>query len=338
MNHYELLQVSRHAELPVIEAAYKALLKIHHPDRGNTVHGETARRLGEAYNTLIDPRSRRRYDDEMDKDFVLSGKRIGDYVVDSFIAEGGFGKTYKGYHVLTGGPVCIKHCNQISPAVADILKNEARAMERLRHVAIPSFRTLIKLDDGSFALVMDFIEGPTLEQLVDSYNGRRERFPLEQAAWITARLVNALSYIHRHGIVHGDLKPQNILVQEAQHQVVIVDFGLAEVMPKRDTGNKGFTDVFAPPEQHKPGNPLVPQTDFFALGKTILFALAQGDLQKTEGCMIPTDVPEAMKLFIHRLVRAEPLQRPDWKTEDLNITVEKMRAAAFGRSSSSGRA
>lgn len=332
-NYYDALQVSRFADEVVIEAAYKALLKKHHPDSGHT-KGTTALRLREAYHGLTDARSRKRHNDEIDNHTNIMGKKLGEYVVESFIAEGGFGKTYKGKHVLTGGPVCIKHCSRIGPSTAGILVNETRAMEGFRHFGIPGVRTLTQLSDGSLALVMDFIEGPTLEQLMDKHKAAGQIMDYEHAAWILARLVNALSYIHRHGVVHGDLKPQNVIIQENSHLVVMVDFGLASIKPTKSSGNKGYTDVFAPPEQRVAGNPLIPQTDFYALGKTILYALAQGDLAKVERNMIPADVPMPMQRFIHRLVRTDPLDRPDWEEGDLNLLVEDMRLEAFGRRAS----
>lgn len=336
MNYYELLQVSPHADSDVIEAAYKVLLKRHHPDRGHTL-GSTAQKLGEAHLTLTTPRARARYDADLDKATDIKGKVIGEFVIESKIAEGGFGKTYKGRHLLVGEPVCIKHCSRISPADTEILISEAKAMWDLRHFGLPAVRNLFKLPDGSIILVMSYIEGPTLQQLVEQYVAKGLRLEPEHGAWILSRLINTLSYIHRHGIVHGDLKPQNILIQPESHMAVLVDFGLAGIKPTRTSGNKGYTEVFSPPEQMVAGNPLIPQTDFYALGKSLIYAMAGGDLDLVEGNMIPSDVPKPMADLLSRLVTRHPLDRPDWEKEDLNETVDRMRVEAFGRSASGMR-
>jgi serine/threonine protein kinase len=329
-NYYDILEVSPRASTEVIHAAYKVLMQKYHPDHGGTVHGRRAKLLNESNDALCDLDRRRRYDGDREN---LGGKTIGNFRIEAPIAEGGFGKTYKGTHITVGEPVCIKHCSRISSADAEILIEEARAMWDLRHFAIPAVRDLLKLDDGSLALVMSYIPGPTLAQIVEGYVAKRKRLDAEHVAWIIERVLNALSYMHRFGVVHGDLKPQNLIVQPDSHIVVLVDFGLAAIKPSRDTGAKGYTDVFAPPEQVR-GSPLIPQVDFYSLGMTMLYALASGDLGRIERKEIPNFVPEPMCNFIRRLLVRDPLNRPDWGTEDIMESFRKVRAEAFGRPSS----
>jgi len=325
---YERLEVSPRACGDVIDAAFKALMKQVHPDHGRTKHGERARSLLEARESLLDPTRRARYDRQRNQ---LEGTTIGEFRVDEPIAEGGFGKTYKGTHLTVNAPVCIKHCSEISAADAEILIEEARAMWDLRHFAIPAVRNLLKLDDGSLALVMSFVEGPTLEQVVEKQqkNGQR-RFDPEHVAWILERLLNVLSYMHRHGVVHGDIKPQNIIIQPESHTVVLVDFGLAAIKPTRTTGSKGYTEVFAPPEQRR-GAPLLPQIDFYSLSMTMLFALNGGDPDRTARYQVPGHVPDHLCAFLRRMLVRDPLQRPDWHSENLMDTIRAVRKTAFGR-------
>ena len=330
-SHYDLLEVHPQASIEVIDAAYRALVKKHHPDVKNTLTASVFKALTDAKDVLSDPVKRATYDADR---LNLGGKVIGGrWRIESPIAEGGFGKTYKGTHVLTGSPVCIKHCSRISPTDAAILVDEARAMWDLRHFAVPAVRDLLKLDDGSLALVQSFVPGPTLQEVVEAYARRGEKLPPEHVAWMTSRILNALSYIHRHGVIHGDLKPQNIVAQADEHSLSLVDFGLAAVKPKTTDGSKGYTDLFSPPEQVD-GKPLLPQADYYSLGMTMLHALCGGDRGAVEGRRVPSTTPDALCKFVLRLLVRDPLGRPDYAKEDLFTTFEGVRQQAFGRAAS----
>lgn len=321
--HYELLEVHPRASQEVIQAAHRALIRRHHPDSGGDP--AMAKALNEAYSVLSDADRRSRYDREQGG---LEGKIIGQFRVLAEIAEGGFGTTYKGEHVIVGEPVCIKHCSRISPEDEAVLVNEARAMWDLRHFGIPAVRNLLKLEDGSLALVMSYIPGPTLAQIVE----KRGRLDPVHVAWITQRVLNALAYLHDNGIVHGDIKPQNIIVQPEQHTAALVDFGLAAIKPVETTSSKGYTDIFAPPEQVN-GNPPLPESDFYSLGMTMLYALS-GSLDRAKRKQVPNDVPEPLCDFVNRLIVRDVLERPRWENENLYETLQQVRLKSFGSTSS----
>jgi len=256
---------------------------------------------------------------------------IGDFRILEAIADGGIGKTYRGEHVLTKAPVCIKHCSTISPEHDAIMINEARAMWDLRHYAVPAIRNLLRLEDGSLALVMSYIPGPTLEQVVE----KKGRIDPEHVSWMAERMLNALKYIHFHGVVHGDLKPQNVIIKAEDHTVILVDFGLAMVKPQKKSASVGYTDLFCPPEQ-KTGSPLIPESDFYALGMTLIYALG-GGMRCVGRKEVPDKVPDPFCDFIQRLIVRDPLQRPNWGTEDLCETIKVVRVASFGRATCGGK-
>jgi len=321
--YYNRLQVHPKAHPDVIKAAHRALMKLHHPDH-DANSGTAAAEINEAFEVLSDPDKRHAYDE---KGTALKGKVVGSYRILNKIAEGGFGKTYKAEHVDVGTPVCIKHCTEISPENEVILVEEARAMWDLRHYALPAVRDLLRLDDGSLALVMSYIEGPTISQIVEKHG------PIEpeHVAWITQRVLHALYYIHANGVIHGDLKPQNIIIQPNSHNAVLVDFGLAMVKPKANDKAKGFTDLFAPPEQLK-GEVLLPESDLFSLGMTMLYAINGGNVKRVAAREVPTTVPDPMCAFVKRLIVREPLSRPRvWEKENLLETIEAVRKESFGR-------
>lgn len=320
-NYYDLLEVLPRASKEVIDAAHRALMRKYHSDvpGGNE---NIAKSINEAYEALSNPEKRAKYDRERNE---LARKTIGEFRVLEFIAEGALGKTYKGEHILTGLPVCIKHCSEISPQHARVFIEESQAMWDLRHYAIPAVRTITRLDDGSIAIIMSYIPGPTLTQTIEK-TGRLEP---EHVAWITERLLNALMYMHYNGVVHGDVKPDNIIIQPKSHMVVLVDFGLAAIKPQKDSKSKGWNDYFSPPELIGELTPL-PESDLYSLGMTMIFALGGGfeHIMKKE---VPRHVPDPICKFIKRLIVRDVLARPNWNKENLCETIQQARMQSFGR-------
>ena len=221
---YQVLEVSPGARIGVIEAAYRALMKDMHPDVTATVSGEHAKIVNEAHDILTDPDRRRKYDRDRRS---VTPKTIGPYKVLGTIAEGGFGRTYKAEHTILGELVCIKDCSNISREDTELLIQEAKTVWDLRHYALPAMRDLIQMDDGRVLLIMSYIPGLTLHQVVEKTGA----LDYEHVAWISERIINALNYMHRSGVVHGDVKPQNVIIQEDRHMAVLVDFGLSAVRP-----------------------------------------------------------------------------------------------------------
>lgn len=328
-DHYETLQVNPAARPEVIKAAYRALMGIYHPDKGAS--GRTAKKLTEAHDVLGTVSKRKQYDRSRESE---AGDQIGNYELLDKIAEGGFGATFRARHVVTDMPACVKFCTNVSPDYYDLLVEEAQAVWDLRHYAMPAVRDLVQQDDGSYALVMSYVEGPTLGQIIE----KSGRLDAEHVAWITDRVLNALKYLHYHGVVHGDIKPQNIIIQPKKHMAVLVDFGLSEVRPTSKTEAKGFTALFAPPEQMA-GKAIVPESDFYSLGITMLWALSGGDEHAVKRRLVPTDVPDELAGFIKRLIVQDVLSRPRWPEKvnepDLIDDFRDVRLEAFGRERSS---
>jgi len=321
-DYYQVLEIHPRARATVVDAAYRALIKEYHTDTGGSVHGTHARILNEAHEVLGDPTKRKSYDKTRD---IGVGKMVGPYKLIEQIAEGGFGRTYKAEHKILKELVCIKDCSNVSMDDTAMLIEECKVLWDLRHYAMPAMRDLIQLEDGRVLLVMSFIPGLTLEKLV------KKTGPLdpEAVAWITERMLNALNYIHRHGVVHGDFKPQNIIVQSDKHMAVLVDFGLSVVKPSSATESKGYTPYFAPPEEVA-GKPLIPESDYYSLGMTMIYALGGGP-EYVERKMVPSDVPDEMCEFIKRLIARDVNARPQYSKEDLCDTIVELRRKVFGR-------
>ncbi len=320
---YKIMQVAPHAEPEVIQAAWKALLAKYHPDK--TGLDELAKKLGEAKEILLDPVKRKNYDKAL---FSLGENEevVGSYKLVRKIKEGGFGEIYVAEHMLLGEKVCIKKNLDVSPLHTELFVKEAKSIWNLRHHALPAVRDMYQLPDGKWALVMTFIEGPTLAEIVEKYSKRGEVVDPENACWIMERVLDALRYIHYHGVVHGDVKPQNIIVQPEEHTCALVDFGLASIRPNSSSCAEGYTEYFASPESLR-GGPLLPESDLYSLGLTMIYTLG-GD---PKGKRLPKSVSQGIREFLNDLVIVDTARRPHWENVDLVQKLREVRLKEFGR-------
>lgn len=259
----------------------------------------------------------------------MAKKTFGNYKILDKIAEGGFGTTYLAEHIQLGTKVCIKHALNVSEDDRILMFQEAQAIWDLRHFSIPAMRDIIKMPDGSWALVMSYVPGPTMAQLLE-YDEYKNGLPAEHVAWIAERCLNALKYLHYHGVVHGDVKPQNIIIQPDSHTVVLVDYGLSLTRPRPGDEAKGYTPYFVAPELES-GKVPIPESDLFGLGMSMIFALG-GDVAAVR---VPNSTPDNLCDLIKRMIRRNPLKRPQvWEKEDLCDTIKEVRVRDFGRANS----
>lgn len=257
----------------------------------------------------------------------MEKKRIGNYYILEQIGEGGFAYTYLAEHCILREPACIKQNISLSEKDSDMLVQEARLIWDIHHHSLPSLRDLIKLDDGSLAMVMSYIPGK------DLFKVKEEDYPKgidpEHVCWIAQRMLGAFRYLHYHGIIHGDVKPQNAIIQPKKHNAVLVDYGLSTAFPGRFTKCPGCSPAFAAPEQLE-DRPPIPETDIYGLGISMIFALGG----KIGALTMPSSVPEKVQDFFLQMVRRDPLKRPN-DAVALAAELEDLREAVFGRRSSS---
>lgn len=159
-----------------------------------------------------------------------SGTRLGPYVIQSPLGSGGMGDVYRARDVRLDRTVAIKI---LAPQVAadaslrDRLQQEARAISRLNH---PHICALYDVGDAEVApgqpisfLVLELIEGETLAQRLE-----RGPLPLDGALTYAVQMADAVTAAHRAGVVHGDLKPANVMISAAG--VKLLDFGVSRTM------------------------------------------------------------------------------------------------------------
>jgi serine/threonine-protein kinase len=248
---------------------------------------------------------------------------IGNYRIIKRIGKGGFGTIFQAEHVLLGEKACLKQNNDATPEAAELLRKEAKLLWRLsEYHSIPSSKDLLKAGPDSYAMVMSYIDGKTLDEIVKD---GRHLHP-EDACWVAERLLGALHYCHYNGVIHSDVKPENIFIEPAKRDIKLIDFGLAACGPTSRTLPLGYTPRYAAPELQL-GKPPVPETDIYGAGMVLLYSLG-GNVELRS---LPADTPPAIAEFCTRLIQYDPTQRPNWEQENIMQTLSDIRLKVFGR-------
>jgi len=253
-------------------------------------------------------------------------RSIGRYRIEALLGTGAMGEVYRAHDPAIDRLVAIKVVRPELVAgsggaqLLERFRREARAAGRRFHpniVAIWDFGD----DNGTPFLVMELVEGQSLDQLIKSCGSLEPR----RSVAIITQVLSALGFAHASGIVHRDIKPSNIMVLPGE-QVKVADFGIARLEASEFTivGDLLGTPAYMAPEQLS-GGPIDHRTDLFATG-VILFEMLTG-VKPFRGKSIteiisfmerrgPEDiralnpgVPEAMKHVIGKSVAFDPAQR-----------------------------
>lgn len=234
------------------------------------------------------------------------GHRLGPYDILDVIARGGQGVVYKARHRELGTLVALKILLQHKAARAvQLFRQEAQVLARLRH---PNLIVVTDLGEmmGVPFLAMDYVRGADLKSIVD------QRGPLgfEEARAVVEPIARTLQFCHDRGLVHRDVKPQNILMEERTARPILIDFGLlkrAEQFEKeygaiapaaQPQSEAGGTPSFMAPEQTGATGfgAVGPRSDVYGLGSTLYYLLTgkfplRGPTMLTTLKMVVAEVP-----------------------------------------------
>jgi len=324
VDYYELLQVSRRASREVIDMAFRGMMRnIRAGDEFSPENLKLSQRLAIGHRLLMNTAEREQYDGQLN---LIEGKLVGQYQLISRITDGTIGRTYRARHALNGVRACIKHCYKADPRAQQNLIDESRHVMHLRHFCLPAFHDLLRLDDGSVALAMSFVPGVTVEEIV----AQQGRIRPSQVAWIVDRILNAMLYLALdRELVHGDIKPANVIIHPLDHVVTLVDFGFGVSQPGPGKVSVGYNQHFSSPEQ-RAGEPVSFASDLYSLGLLMAYMLG-GGMDAVARVSVPPRTPKPIKAFIKRLVQPSPLDRPHWQYDDNPWEVWKqIRIAVFG--------
>ncbi len=250
----------------------------------------------------------------------------GKYTIIRVLGEGGFGITYLATNNDNGNKVAIKTLNSQMQNHRDFdkfqqyLLEESRILEKCQHYHIVKFYGRIK-QGNLWCIVMEYIEGESLDKTIKNQGVLSE----DQAITYIQQIGNALIEIHNQGILHRDVKPENIIKRQNQDEVVLIDFGIAREfnINQTQTHTQFLSDGFAPPEQYfirrKRGN----CTDIYALAATLYVMLTGYDNRGRHYLKRSIDREDEINQN-----KPDPLKSPQQKNS--NISDEINQAILWG--------
>ena len=247
------------------------------------------------------------------------------YQVHRLLGVGGMGMVFHATHRLMNRPVALKVIRPewlATPLAIERFRREVRVAASLSH---PNIVTAFDAEEyqGIHLLVMEYVDGLTLEQLVAA----RGALSVPLACAIARQVARGLEHAHARGMIHRDIKPQNVMLTR-QGKIKILDFGLARLLNSEGAAPRPSltqsettlgTYLYAAPEQWRSAAEAGPEADVYSLGATLLYLLTgrtlelrlppgQATVLSLEG--LPATVPPALAAVLERALAEDPRQRP----------------------------
>jgi predicted Ser/Thr protein kinase len=275
--------------------------------------------------------------------------RIGRYTVLSLLDQGGQSRVFRVMHPDLRKELVLKLAGRrvsSDPSSRELLVAEARILAGLEHPNLVRVYDLDTDEHGVPFVVLDYVAGRRLDRLVE------EGLPSpRQAAEMVAEIARTVAYIHSRDVVHQDIKPRNILLDE-KRRPHLIDFGLARLRSAwadEGQGPSGGTLAFMAPEQTRGDLARVgPWTDIFALGGVLYFMLTgkapfagqsrQEQVLKVESCdfdraaVLRRGIPRRLARIVLKAMAADPSQRHSSASalaDDLTAFVRGTRGPAL---------
>ena len=229
----------------------------------------------------------------------------GKYRVEGFLKDGGMGTVYRANHLMLGRMVALKVVRpQLTPDVATLrrFQREARAAAALKHPNIVDVYDLGESEDGTLYIAMELVDGIDLKAII----GDSGPLPSERVVRLVTQLGRALAMAHGNGVVHRDIKPQNIMIgtdAEGNDRVTLLDFGIAEA--RRVDGGTELTAAgtvlgtpqYMSPEQARGSQEIDGRSDIYSLG-VVMYEMLAG--------VVPFDDKSAVQLLVKHVQQPPP--------------------------------
>jgi eukaryotic-like serine/threonine-protein kinase len=250
-----------------------------------------------------------------------TGSKVDRYIVEGKIGEGGMATVYRVRHETLGTPHALKVLSITSKEVRRRLEQEGRLQSQLQHENIVRVTDVLPDVQGQPGLLMEFVEGPSLEYWLSRYQPT-----LEEALTLFRGISAGIGYAHHKGLIHRDLKPANVLLSLTEDRLTpkVADFGLAKELDKLAVGGATRTGAtmgtpgYMAPEQIRDASSADRRADLWSLG-CVLYRLTCGippfegdDIielfnQVAAGDYLPTrrvkpGLPEPVHVIIERLL------------------------------------
>jgi serine/threonine protein kinase len=262
------------------------------------------------------------------------------YRIVALLGQGGMGAVYRAWDMRLNVPVALKEMTpqpgldiQTLTQLREQFEQEANVLARLKHPHLVGVSDFFE-ESGNAYLVMEFVDGESLGERIADQGALSEG---EVLAWAD-QLLDALAYCHSYGVIHRDIKPQNMVICP-DGRAMLVDFGLVKLWDPNDphtrTAMRGMgTPEYAPPEQYgiRPGH-TDPRTDIYSVGATLYHALtgqaplAAGDRMATPGQFVPV---RGLNPAVSRGTEAAVLRAMELAVDDRFPTAQDMASALAG--------
>jgi tRNA A-37 threonylcarbamoyl transferase component Bud32 len=256
---------------------------------------------------------------------ITAERTVGRYKIIEIVEEGGWSIVYKGVHSELNLPVAIKmlkHNLAMDSDFFERFQNEAKVIASLNHDNIVKVYDIEHVYTTVF-IIMEYLDGLTIRRILD----KERALPLPRVIRILAQVCSALHYAHQQGIVHLDVKPGNIFVQN-DGRVKVVDFGLASPIGVCAQGHHG-SPFYMAPEQIE-GEAVDPRTDVYSLGITA-YEMATGTRPYSDDVCevlrshitepmpdprrVNPELPEGFSRFVLKAAGKDPAERHQTMTE-----------------------
>ncbi|TVR24553.1 MAG: serine/threonine protein kinase [Anaerolineaceae bacterium] len=278
------------------------------------------------------------------------GQRLGDYRIERVLATGGMARIYVGKDDKLDREAAVKVLTQemveSDSVLAQRFEREARAVARLDHPnIIPIYQ--YGQQDEVFFLAMKLVRGRDLADEIKAIQKAGAFLPVQRMLAILRQIADALDHAHSHGIIHRDVKPSNVLIEESTDRAILTDFGLVLQQTEIDKtmGTAFGTPRYISPEQALASESVVPQSDVYSLAVIVYEIVTGQQVFKADTAMQialshisdPPPPPTTIKADIPKAVEYEILKAlskdPDARHERASQFIEAL-AEAYGMAKS----
>lgn len=237
-------------------------------------------------------------------DDPMIGQILGDYRIVRLLGKGGMSRVYLATDRNLQRDVALKVITLDRDRANELMKRfkrEARTIGKLdSHPNIVTVYRYATQEDTHY-MAMQLIRGETLTQMLGRLKRKKSYMPYADVLNIMRQVAAALDYAHKNQIIHRDVKPSNVMVEEDTGRVVLMDFGLVMEAGTESTLGTAFgTPRYIAPEQAISSQQAVPQSDIYSLG-VILFEMLTGQ--------VPFDEESAMSLALSHITNPPPSPR-----------------------------
>lgn len=274
----------------------------------------------------------------------------GQYVIDKVLGQGGFGITYDGQDTRLGLRAAIKELfldgsqrrgTQVVPpgsvSTAEYAETKKRFLDEAKVLASFNDPGIVRVmnyfeENGTAYLVMEFLEGATLGSAIE----KRGPVPPEVVLEIARSMAHTLDILHQRGLLHRDIKPDNIFLHKSG-RIVLIDFGSVRTFQtgKTVSHTRLVTPGYAPLEQYGNAAKFGPYTDIYSLGATLYHALTGNMPPPATDLMLgtplpplPASTPPQLKRAVEKMMSLRVEERPQNAQDLLAMLAAPAGAAA----------